>query len=384
MKKCLLAILFIVCFSNIGFCLNVQDSLDELAYVQLRISERTIEMYPFFAGWATHDKNELRECVQDDIKGLNKIREYLLKLKVHKDVNILKDMNIALINKLHDTCCRIPNKNITWLEKDYNKFFRRQALVYIKELEIIENKYGIKKLPDTIDSTEEEINLIKDKKDRNRYLHCLKLIKRRQDKMAFVLLNKLRDKYEDTPFADCIMLRISDCLGPYVYGLTVKQRGKIDAGLFSFLVAVQEKGLENVAPIRMSESSDYHTAKIKEVALEDIGCFQIADVVMSILSDIIGNNRYSPVLYESFINWRSEYQVNLMGCSNMSPIPNDEYNEVRWQLVKFIKKYLKKRKDDTWARVQIDLLLREPNIMRGGPFGNTILNYAKERYMKKD
>ncbi len=37
--------LFIVCFSNIGCCLNVQENLDELTYVQLRISEKEIEMY---------------------------------------------------------------------------------------------------------------------------------------------------------------------------------------------------------------------------------------------------------------------------------------------------------------------------------------------------
>jgi len=59
--------------------------------------------------------------------------------------------------------------------------------------------------------------------------------------------------------------------------------------------------------------------------------------------------------------------------SNMSEIPNKEYNIKKWQLVQMIKEYINNYPDDLWAREQVDLLLSLPNITRGGSFGNNNL-----------
>ena len=58
------------------------------------------------------------------------------------------------------------------------------------------------------------------------------------------------------------------------------------------------------------------------------------------------------------------------GMSNMSSIPNKEYNIKRWEIIQTIKQHLKDNKDDVWAKEQVELLLSLHNITRGGAYGN--------------
>jgi len=66
--------------------------------------------------------------------------------------------------------------------------------------------------------------------------------------------------------------------------------------------------------------------------------------------------------------------------SNMSEIPNWQYNLKRWQVIKTIKRYLKTHPDDAWANAQLGLLLSLPNIYRDGPFGNDNLSHWGKLY----
>ena len=90
-----------------------------------------------------------------------------------------------------------------------------------------------------------------------------------------------------------------------------------------------------------------------------------------LLLEILDSNEYSPVLFEAFRSWRLETQFFWHGMSNMSDIPNWEYNLKRWQVIKTIKKYIESNPDDVWAKAQVRLL-DLPNIHRGGHFGIVI------------
>jgi len=89
-----------------------------------------------------------------------------------------------------------------------------------------------------------------------------------------------------------------------------------------------------------------------------------------ILNKIINNQRYFPLIFESFYKWRTITQMNWYGMSNASEIPNKMYNQKRWELVRLIKRYIKNHPQDLWARYQLELFLSLPNIQRGGLFGN--------------
>jgi len=94
------------------------------------------------------------------------------------------------------------------------------------------------------------------------------------------------------------------------------------------------------------------------------------EIAIGLLRSIIERKQYSPVLYQVFYKWRTKTQEYRHGMSNLSGIPNTDYNLVRWEIVQTIKQYLIDNPHVTWAKTQVDLLLRLPNIARGGPFGN--------------
>jgi len=56
--------------------------------------------------------------------------------------------------------------------------------------------------------------------------------------------------------------------------------------------------------------------------------------------------------------------------AQLAEIPNQIYNEKRWQVIQTIKKHLTKEPEDLWAKAQINLLLDLPNISRKGEHGN--------------
>ena len=91
------------------------------------------------------------------------------------------------------------------------------------------------------------------------------------------------------------------------------------------------------------------------------------EISLRLLYDIIKRGTYSPLLYEAFYKWRTRYQEWYCGASNTSEIPNKQYNQKMWKLVKIIKEYLKNN-----PNVQFEVF----NI--GTQEGKTVLEIVKE------
>ncbi|MBU1864548.1 MAG: hypothetical protein KKH94_12885, partial [Candidatus Omnitrophica bacterium] len=163
--------------------------------------------------------------------------------------------------------------------------------------------------------------------DKTVYRDAITLLDEKQGVKAYEMLKELRQKYEDTLIEDCIIMRMTDCM------LTV------------------DTDFEEVE-------------KTREEAL-------------GLLAGILDGGKYSPVFSDVFYRWRTTTQSFHHGMSNMSNIPNKEYNAVRWRLINIIKQHLEKNPDDLRAKGQIDMLLLLPNILRGGAYGNlNILHFG--------
>lgn len=96
---------------------------------------------------------------------------------------------------------------------------------------------------------------------------------------------------------------------------------------------------------------------------------------------------YHPFIYEAFVTWRGRTQFEDFGISNFSQIPNLDYNQVRLGALKTLQAQLRRHPEDNWARLQKAALLAEPNIGRGGMFGNGVqANEArlKELFVRPD
>ena len=236
----------------------------------------------------------------------------------------LKEEFLGLVDKLKEIYQGIEEKDEKEIEKEFT-LFTNLYNAFIDDLKKALKDKEFVKLSEDFKQIDQEIKLIKSKEDKNLYLEAVRFMKEKHFKKAYEILSQLKDKYKDTAFGDCIMLKISDCwLRPFT-----------------------------------------DIEKKKNFALEEEG--------IKILEDIINSKRYSPVLFEAFYKWRTSTQAFYYGMSNMSQIPNKMYNQKRWQLVQVIKRYLKNNPQDIWAKYQIDLLLSLPNIERGGRLGNSNL-----------
>ena len=178
-------------------------------------------------------------------------------------------------------------------------------------------------------------------------------------------------------------LRIIDTLITIYDGIELKEQGDIKkdfAGLNDIYSQYSEKLKEVIKKDKSVEkrSNDFDPKN------EEIGFAQTQqngqvylnpEKGMVLLSEIIDSQIYSPVLFEAFYKWRAQTQELWHGMSNMSNIPNWQYNLKRWQAIQTIRQYLKTNPDDIWAKTQANLLLALPNINRGGSFGNDNLSY---------
>jgi len=325
--KIILISLIIFLITNLTFASEIQDYLDELAFIGLQIQAVDIDMY-LYLGWLPEEKELMKEASKKAIADLSEIRTYLLNLNLPEELAILKDINLKTIDRLKEIYTGIEEKKDEEIKQAFtsvNEFYSQ----YTEKLKGVLNKYKSRdKLPENFNPINEEIKLIKDQKDKDIYLNAIKLIKDKKYKQAYKNLNDLLDKYKGTFFEDCLMLRISDCLL------------MVDSDIRKDMFKASEEGIK-------------------------------------ILSEIVDKNKYSPVLYEAFYKWRTKTQEFYHGMSNMSEIPNKEYNQKRWQIVQTIKKYLVDNPNDLWAKTQIDLLLSLPNIQRGGPMGNdNLIHYG--------
>lgn len=304
-----------------------EDALDRLAYTDYRIAAVSTDMVLYF-GWLPEEKDSMKEGSIKAIVDLKEIKNDLLKYDFPPELIKLKEENAHLIDRLQAIYDGVEKKNPEDVGKEFASFNEAYSK-YQENLMSAARQYKTEvKLPEKFDSTVEEIKLIDNQKDKDDYSSALAFIKNKDYKKAYNALKVLQKKYAGTVFENCVLLRISDCM----------LMREFDAASEPDKFFRDEKGI-------------------------------------SLLSKILHNNEYSPVLYEAFYKWRTSVQSFYHGMSNMSEIPNKKYNEKRWVAVQIIRQYLTTHPNDQWAKAQADLLLSLPNIERGGTMGNLNLNH---------
>ncbi|MCD6371756.1 MAG: hypothetical protein J7L39_03495 [Candidatus Aenigmarchaeota archaeon] len=333
-RKIIGLVLFLIIVISNGKCLALEkaDYLDELIYIEFQVSAVTTDMY-MYLGWLKDEKDQMREASIEAIDDLEKNRKHLMSLETPNELIELRDMNLAVINKLKEIYTGIESKKDDEIKAEFESFGELYTKYSENFKDALKKYRNMPELPKSFDPLIEELRLANNQQDKDAYQSAIQLIKEKQYSQAYDILSRLKVKYEGLPFEDCIMLRISDCI----------------------LIADSDLEPEN-------------NLKPREDGLD-------------ILAQIINKNKYSPIFYEAFYKWRTMEQNYNHGMSNTSEIPNKEYNQKRWQIIQTIKKYLKDNPKDLWARKQIDLLLSLPNITRGGLMGNSNLGHWGNLYV---
>jgi len=299
--------------------LSAEEALDNLVYLELQISAITTDMYLY--GWMLGEKEKMRNASIHACANLKEMKDQLKELKIPKELKKLRETNLRIIDMLRNIYTGIERKKPEDISKGF-KIFNRWYGQYANALEQAWEKHGRKAdLPPDFDPAGEESKLIDSPEDRHLYLKTKKLMQKRKFKQAYEKLSSLSGKYSGKAAGDCILLRQSDCL----------------------------------------LMSDSNISKEESAATKE---------GLSLLSQIMDRNEYSPVLYESFYKWRTITQEYYHGMAQLAEIPNQIYNEKRWQVIQTIKKHLTKEPEDLWAKAQINLLLDLPNISRKGEHGN--------------
>lgn len=323
MRKIAVFIVFLtvlLAFASTVQSLEERDYMDRLYFINSQISAVTTDMYACL-GWAPDDKEALAAGSKKSISDLDSILEELNELEVPDEFTRIKDLEIRMVNDLKGVYAGIENKDLQAIKPEFLKIGEYQGQI-AAELKKVYDKYSrVEDLPEEYDPLQEEVALLRDETDKKEYLEALDLREFGSYTIAYVKFTDLENKYKGTPAEDCIKLRISDCLF-------------------------------------MSEGDDPK------------GVFDDEKNGLDMLSEIINGKKYSPVLFEAFYKWRTMNQYINHGMSNMSQIPNMEYNNKRWEIIQLIRQYSKGHPDDLWAMEQINYLLAMPNIARGGPYGN--------------
>lgn len=304
---------------------SYEPSLEDIGFVELQTSAVTIDMYRYL-GWFPEEKEMIKKASVKAISDLKTIKNYLRQLSFTGDLIELKDMHLAIIDMLVQIYDGIELKSTDDIEKAFAESNGLYSQYSEKFREAIKKYMPVEKLPEDFNVMEQEVKLVQSQKDKESYLNAVELIKEKRFSHAYKDLADLREKYKDTAFEHCIMLKMSDCP-------IMTEPNNQDDSIYN-----PEKGIE-------------------------------------LLSDILDTGKYSPVLFEVFYKWRTQTQAFWHGMSNTSEIPNWEYNEKRWSVIQTIKQYVNDNPDDVWAKAQVNLLLGLPNIARGSPMGNSNLNH---------
>ncbi len=325
-------ILAFLVFPKQAFPLDRADYLDELLYLEFQISAVTTDMY-MYLGWFEDKKDWIKEASAEAINDLNEIEKYIKELDAPGDLAHLKEMNLEVVSKLKGIYSGIEAKENNVIKSEFESFGKLYTKYSDTLKEAMKEYRYMQELPEGFNPMNEEVKLATNEEDKDTYRKAVRLIDDKQYNQAYGILSDLKNKYKGSPFKRCIDLRISDCIL------------KADTGL---------------------KTDDK---------------FEATEDALEILSSIIDKDAYSPVLYEAFYKWRTMDQYFNHGMSNMSEIPNKEYNKRRWKIIQVIKRYLKDNPEDAWAREQVDLLLSLPNIRRGGPMGNDNLIHWGSLYV---
>jgi len=311
-------------------CENYEANLDDIRFVELQIEAVTIDMHRYL-GWLPEEKEMLKKASVRAINSLEVIRDYLQQFSFTERLKDLKDTSLAITDMLIQIYDGIELKEREDIKESFAEFNDVYSPYSAQFGKAVREDGPVKKLAENFDSKMEEGKFAQNQQDRQVYLNAAELIQEQRFGQAYKDLTSLKEKYTDTIFESCVELRISDCL------LMAEPNNQSDS------IFDPERG-------------------------------------MALLSDILEAGEYSPVLFDAFYKWRTQTQSLSYGMSNLSEIPNWQYNLKRWQAVQTIRQYLKINPDDIWANTQVSLLLNLPNINRGGPFGNDNISYLRKLY----
>ncbi|MFC1808972.1 hypothetical protein ACFL3D_02465 [Candidatus Omnitrophota bacterium] len=279
--------------------------------------------------WYPDDTDMLREVSEQLVEDLDEISVFILDNMSHKDLEPYKDDILEMINLLarsfkdydlkeEDDFCEEFDEFYEFRNKvgeDFNKF-----LLDRREREMFE-------MPEQIEYwTEYESNLAETPEDAIRYREAIQLMSDHYFDEAFPIIEEMFKRYDESePFHDALSVALSDCL---------------------------ERITSDVRITGEWEDSEFS---------------------LFLLEEIINKKEYTPLLCKAFYRWRTLEQYLNHGTSNMSKIPNKEYNEKRWEIIKVIHEHLIEHPDDAWAWGQRNWLMELPIIERGGPCGNSNL-----------
>lgn len=309
-----------------AYSTQIKDSLDQLRFAELQLAAVTTDMY-LYLGWAPDEKEPMREASLRAIADLGLLQNDVMGQDFTEEVAPLKDLTLQMIAQLTAIYGGIENKEEPQIKEEFAPFNGLHEKYAAGFKNLWQKSDGDAEPEQALNSFEEELRWFPAEEIKERYRRAVERIEAKDYAAAYANLKDLAEQNGDAAGMDLIKLRLSDAL------------------LIMDYEAVNFQGLD------------------------------AAGNGLALLTEIIEGGRYSPVLYEAFYKWRTTEQQHDHGMSNMSAIPNKEYNEKRWQVIQTVKKYLAENPGDAWARMQLDLLWDLPNIQRGGPFGNDNLNH---------
>jgi hypothetical protein len=295
--------------------------IDEFRLCELQMSAVIIDMHRYL-GWFPDEKEAMRTASIKAVSDLLSIKTFLNDCRFKRPHRTVAEQTLTAIDKLILLYDGIEKKDDEMLKIQFAEYFadrRSFQTDYEDDMDHDDPVFG-----DSDRSLPPQLALVGDPADRDAYVKSLQLLRTKQYSPACELLVDLRSEYKNTPFEQILMLRLSDCL-------LMSEPAAENGSVFD-----PEKGIET-------------------------------------LEEVLDAGMYSPVLYEAFRKWRTQTQVFWNGLSNMSVIPNWDYNLKRWKVLRTLRDRLSDESEDRWAAEQADLLLTLPNIHRGGYFGNDVL-----------
>ena len=321
----------ILVLPRMAYSTQIKESLDQLRFTELQLSAVTTDMY-LYLGWGRDEKEGMKEASLRAVSDLDQLKASVMRYDFPQETSPLKDLALKMIGQITAIYQGIENKDETVVKEQFalfNGFYEEYAERFkrLRERSAAGSETGQEWNP-----IEEELRWIDGVEEKNRYREATEQIKAKNFAAAYETLKNISEVIPDGPASPLIQLRLSDTLLMMDDGAAITKSP--DAA---------EKGLE-------------------------------------LLAGILESGRYSPVLYEAFYKWRTIEQQFHHGMSNMSAIPNKEYNEKRRQAIEVVKKHLSENPGDAWARLQLDALWDLPNIQRGGPFGNDNLLHWEMLY----
>ena len=309
---------------------NMRDYIDEIAYYDLQMSAVSVDMY-LYLGWASDEKVNMQKAAAIAIKRLDSIIMDVNSLNTLKEATDVKVSFIDAVGYLKEIYKNVEKKDDATIKKEFDTFNKKYSIYNTIWRKTIREDGQIKDI-------EQPEPIFPSKELNDNYSKALNLMKQKKYKEARDIFLSLKDRIDKNSIAyDYIVLNLSDISGKIAYNF------------------------EDVTPKdKSSISGDEEIIKYSEKIL---------------------NKEYSPLFIDFFVRWRTATQSFHSGVSNLSNIPNWEYNLKRKELIAKIRAYVKDHPQDAWAKAQIRQILGFGNISRGGLMGNDTLNYIGMLYM---